>query len=591
MKNLYLIITVIAPLCIASASPTLEQPIIPIDTSISENEIVYLTSVSNNVHPLILDHFEKYTRLLAPNGKPIHILGQNGVSEQQLVRARHILEFFLTSDGNLYGFSATSSEGESKKAVANAMADNNATLAYLNSEESLIEIFNSDFLQLEDSLSFQDLYATESPIPGSDDWLNSYVRDASYEEIFHLVHGAGILNTPLLATNWHSTVITAASHAWSGSPAAGVWHPSQEIYDEWFNEENSTHPTNPDPDGSPDGSVPFEYIISCIDVYYGQWGHTGNQGDSFFGEYTPNSRSRLLQQDMNGHNLVEQFLPPHLTYNENIDPTFQGEFTLTFNSQEPYTHKSRYFQIVKLSGSNNSALTGNELDNALTGNLGDNELQGLRGNDWLDGADGNDVAIFSGDLNEYIITETNAIITVQDTVHNRNGIDKLVNIETLRFNDHEILTTNLFPILSWRQTYFTTEQLTNLENASLIWGDYADADMDGWNNLYEYALGTDPTAHLDFPQIGYDITSNGIFQIIFRLYPNHIDITYHIESSRDLQASWQQSTSFIPSGAGYTRQAQGETIPGSDSLPIDNYQLIHEAFPGDTGFLRLNITH
>ena len=55
---------------------------------------------------------------------------------------------------------------------------------------------------------------------------------------------------------WH-TVIT------------GAWHPSQEIYDEWFNEENSTHPTNPDPDGSPDGSVPFEYIISCIDVYYG----------------------------------------------------------------------------------------------------------------------------------------------------------------------------------------------------------------------------------------------------------------------------------------------------------------------------------
>ena len=59
-------------------------------------------------------------------------------------------------------------------------------------------------------------------------------------------------------------------------------------------------------------------------------------------------------------------------------------------------------------------------------------------------------AIFSGDLNEYIITETNAIITVQDS-HNRNGM--LVNIETLRFNDHEILTTNLFPILHGVRTH------------------------------------------------------------------------------------------------------------------------------------------
>ena len=40
--------------------------------------------------------FSKYTKHVAPNGKPIHIFAQSGVSDLQLVRAREILKYHLT---------------------------------------------------------------------------------------------------------------------------------------------------------------------------------------------------------------------------------------------------------------------------------------------------------------------------------------------------------------------------------------------------------------------------------------------------------------------------------------------------------------
>jgi hypothetical protein len=40
--------------------------------------------------------FAKYTKHLAPNGKPIHIFAQSGVSDLQVVRAREILKYHLT---------------------------------------------------------------------------------------------------------------------------------------------------------------------------------------------------------------------------------------------------------------------------------------------------------------------------------------------------------------------------------------------------------------------------------------------------------------------------------------------------------------
>lgn len=56
--------------------------------------------------------FSKYTKVVAPNGKPIHIFGQSGVSDLQVARAREILKYHLTdAPGTQYG--------EDKSGVAN----------------------------------------------------------------------------------------------------------------------------------------------------------------------------------------------------------------------------------------------------------------------------------------------------------------------------------------------------------------------------------------------------------------------------------------------------------------------------------------
>ncbi|MBZ0256025.1 hypothetical protein K8I31_08185 [bacterium] len=412
----------------AAATPTEDNPFDFIDASLGEDGVISLTGANaSKVHPAVINSgFDKYTNVIAPNGSPIHILGQSQVSNAQMARARRILEFYLTSNGNKYGLTGTGADGTIKAEIANTMADRNATLVYTNQAGGIEDSPNIDaFFEL--NLSLQDLGGNESPVPGSSDWLTNDVRDASYEEIFHLVHGKGIAHVDRALNGWHNPVNAAADKAWGGNSDAGIWHIDDEMYAELFAEENSTHPSDPDEEGAPGGSVPLEYIISCIDVYYGLWEHTGPNGVSFFGEYDPNSRARLLAEDPDGYALVEQFLPPKLEYRETIDSSFNGTFSLTLDPSQAYTYKSQYYQHVSLSGSNNSGLTGNGFDNRLQGNAGNNILRGEAGND---------VAIFKGAQSQYVLTQnSDGSVTVIDSQAGRDGSDTLIGFESIEFSD------------------------------------------------------------------------------------------------------------------------------------------------------------
>lgn len=91
---------------------------------------------------------------------------------------------------------------------------------------------------------------------------------------------------------------------------------------------------------------------------------------------------------------------------------------------------------------------GNDLDNAMLGNdLGANylegrggadRLQGLGGRDLLDGGDGVDVAYFSGDRADYVITNMDGALIVNDRDIYRDDVDRLKNIEILRFRDGDV---------------------------------------------------------------------------------------------------------------------------------------------------------
>ena len=412
----------------AAATPTEDNSFDFIDTTLSEDGVISLTGANaSKVHPAVINSgFDKYTNVIAPNGSPIHILGQSQVSNAQMARARRILEFYLTSNGNKYGLTGTGADGTIKAEIANTMADRNATLVYTNQAGGIEDLPNIDaFFEL--NLLLQDLGGNESPVPGSSDWLTNDVRDASYEEIFHLVHGKGIAHVDRTLNGWHNPVNAAADKAWGGNSVAGIWHIDDGMYQELFAEENSTHPSNPDEEGAPGGSVPLEYIISCIDVYYGLWEHTGPNGVSFFGEYDPNSRARLLAEDPDGYALVEQFMPPKLEYRETIDSSFNGTFSLTLDPPQAYTYKSQYYQHVSLSGSNNSDLTGNGFDNRLQGNAGNNILRGEAGSD---------VAIFKGAQSQYVLTQnSDGSVTVVDSQSGRDGSDTLIGFESIEFSD------------------------------------------------------------------------------------------------------------------------------------------------------------
>ncbi len=349
------------------------QPVVPIPDAFED---------------VIKELFDKYTYVEAPNGKPIHLFGQNNVSAAQLERACTIMSFYLTDFPD-------SLHGQDKTSVANQMGDVEAALVYFNTQ------FDSTIAQIKLEIaginySFQDLYATESPIEGSAEYLNHSVRDASYEEIFHLVHGHGIDQ----GMPDYSTQIGQAKDA---AMAASIYHPAWD----W------------DPD-----TIEKEYIISVIDVYYGLWAH--EEGPSFGGEYDLNSRSDLQTQDTLGLAAVEAYLPPNITHQVKLSSDFDGTFTLVFDPSTSYTHKSQYLQHISLTGENDANIAGNDFDNTLKGNSGDNTLNG--------GA-GVDTAIFTGSFSEYTISSAGNEIIVEDNGLDRDGTDTLISIEKLKFDD------------------------------------------------------------------------------------------------------------------------------------------------------------
>ena len=346
--------------------------------------------------------FAKYTKHLAPNGKPIHLFAQAGVSDLQLVRSREILKYHLTdAPGTQYG--------SDKTALANRMADVKATLIYTDTE---IKSFAMRPILRNSELRLQDLYATESPVEGSFEYIKNegkpgerFTRDASYEEIMHLVHAKGLED---ILPEYHQEIVEAEQAAIE----AGIYK-----Y------------------GRP---APHEYIITGFDIYFGLWDHNPQgDGKSFGDEYPYHTKEEMKAGDPALYDLVEKFWPKYLTYIAHIDPSFEGTFSTVRDENTPYTFKSQYLVNIILTGSKNTNILGNDQDNQLFGNDGNNIITGGKGNDIIKGGAGDDTAQFSGNYSEYKITKTDNKTVVLDTISGRDGNDELAEIEVLKFKDKE----------------------------------------------------------------------------------------------------------------------------------------------------------
>lgn len=366
-----------------------------VDTSKNTDLASIQKTIPSNLDIKFKDTFVKYTKITAPNGKPIHIVAQNKITDEKMIRVKNILEFYLTNyEGSEYG--------ANKDEVRNSMANNNAVLLLLNGTD--------DGANPASEAGGQPLYENEIQIEGGP-WYkaqNYEHRDASYEEILHFVHDNGIGvdgkgggQGPLRDT-YQKEIRKAQEEALKNK----AWTADSDTLKEWANENSLTQ----------------EYLASVVDAYYGLWGAWNDPSNkSMWGLYTPKSRADMKEKDPKGLALMEnKFFHPYFTYNARIDKSFTGTFSLKFDTSIPYTHHSRYLKDITLLGNNPINVKGNELDNFITGNSGVNTV------------------IFSGDSTQYIIKTTNGTTTVEDKIPNRDGKDSLKNIEKLQFSDKTI---------------------------------------------------------------------------------------------------------------------------------------------------------
>ena len=340
-------------------------------------------------------NFNRYTKVVTPNGGKIHIVAQSNLTDEQIVRARSTLEHFLKNyPGSEYG--------DNKSELANKMAENGAILTLLNGQDdgnNPVEV------------NGQALFENEIQVEGHPWYINQDYnnhRDATYEEILHLVHDYGIgidghNSFPGAMPKYQSEIRQAQKNALS----TNLWGIGA---DRWINELTD------------ENSLTQEYLAALIDSYYGLWGGWKDSNThGMWGIYVAKTRNEIFLEDpVGGEIMNNKFFHPYLTYNARIDSSFNGVFSLKFDSLKPYTNHSQYLKDITLLGNNDTAVYINQLDNNITGNKGTNTV------------------IFNGNSSEYIIDITDIEISVTDKVSNRDGVNILKEIEKIKFTDQTI---------------------------------------------------------------------------------------------------------------------------------------------------------
>ena len=340
-------------------------------------------------------NFNRYTKVVTPNGGKIHIVAQSNLTDEQIVRARSTLEHFLKNyPGSEYG--------DNKSELANKMAENGAILTLLNGQDdgnNPVEV------------NGQALFENEIQVEGHPWYINQDYnnhRDATYEEILHLVHDYGIgidghNSFPGAMPKYQSEIRQAQKNALS----TNLWGIGG---DRWINEL------------ADENSLTQEYLAALIDSYYGLWGGwTDSNTHGMWGIYVAKTRNEIFLEDpVGGEIMNNKFFHPYLTYNARIDSGFNGIFSLKFDSSKAYTNHSQYLKDITLLGNNDTSVYINQLDNNITGNKGTNTV------------------IFNGNSSEYIIDITDIETSVTDKVSNRDGINILKGIEKIKFTDKTI---------------------------------------------------------------------------------------------------------------------------------------------------------
>lgn len=366
------------------------------------NDTLGITALPHNLGNSFFKAFDRYTKITAPNGGAIHIVAQNQITNEQMIRCRNILQHYLTDyKGSQYG--------DDKSDIANKMVENQAVLTLQNGQDDG-NMINAIRVLLT-GLYGQALFYNEIQVEGHE-WYtqqNYMHRDASYEEILHFVHdnGIGVDGNDIFAgarPELQKEIRAAQINGLKNK----IWASDAKEKD-WLSELEA------------ENSLSQEYLASVIDTYYGLWGAWKHTNGGMWGLYKAKTRAEIAKKDSLAHTLMNnKFFHPYITYNARIHHTFKGTFSLRYNTNIPYTNHSRYLKDITLLGKHNIDIIVNEMDNNIIANEGINTV------------------IFSGKSTEYNIqTEANHIV-IHDTVDGRDGTNVLKNVEKIQFTDNII---------------------------------------------------------------------------------------------------------------------------------------------------------
>ena len=331
--------------------------------------------------------YTRYVGYEAPNGKNIHMLIQDKLTDFQIARSYNILKHYLTNDPKF---------AYNKAEVANTMANNNAILKLQN---------GSHTEDNEDDLMGQPLYQNEIQVEGGEWYMRQdyTYRDASYEEILHLVHdfGFGVLNSSVGIAGVLPQLQLGINHYQKLAYKNKIWTPEDDEYKEWENEV----------------SLDQEYFASVIDAYYGLWGAWSDSrfpNSSMWGVYKVKTRNDFTKDSVIAD--VQGLFHPTLQYTAYLSDQLSGEFSMKFDASKPYTHHSQYLTKIKLNGKNDVKVVANDFDNEITGN------------------DGYTTVVFHGDESQFNITYASDGVTPIRVLGNFNGgFNTLVNVDAVEF--------------------------------------------------------------------------------------------------------------------------------------------------------------
>lgn len=334
--------------------------------------------------------FKWYAKVMAPNGKPIHLLASSAWTAEKVGYTRSVLEHYLTNvSGILYG---------NKDEVANSIANSNGAMTMFDNANAVTSNGSG--------ITGQDLQADETVAVGSQEYIDLSVRNAALEEILHFVHDLGLSK---VYPNWQKELETATTSSVSNL-----------VFTPWSN--------------LPVADYDNELLASHNDAYWGTTEHSALPNLP----YLFLSREAAAAGDPLTTSVQQKIQPTYFASTVQVVSSFSGTFYLYKRGDTRYTAQSQYYRNVQLMGSNPNHLEGNDMDNTLMGNTGNNQLTGGKGNDQLNGGDGQDIARYSGSYAEYTVSTSGGTTTITDNVSGRDGIDQLNGIEQAQFADQTV---------------------------------------------------------------------------------------------------------------------------------------------------------